>query len=419
MGTPAVTPEVPRAPSPGPVACGPAGDQGGRQVADAAIQNFSIVLGGPAYDFLHRKGLLRFSLPNILRRITLLVALTWLPLLLLSLRNGLAFGHEARIPLLYDFATYGRLLLCLPLLVVAEIVIDPAIRLSVSQFVRAGIVHGDVLPQFDRVLTRIQKLRDSKIPEFLLLGLASFPVFLFEHEWTAGAVSSWHTTANGLTPAGLWYAFFSAPLLRFIIFRWAFRYFVWSALLRRICRLDLVLMPTHPDRAAGLNFLSITQQRFGILFCALGFSFAGRMANSLVFEGAKIQSFQSLMIGFVVLSLIISLLPLALMTPKLIMVRWQGLLEYGRLATVYTQDFDRKWVHRTTAPTEPLLGTSDIQSLADMGNSFSYVNAMLIAPINKALVLQLAAQAALPLLPVILIGTPAPELIKAVVKMVA
>jgi len=363
-------------------------------------------------------GLLRFSLPNILRRITVLVALTWLPLLLLSLRDGLAFGHQVRIPLLYDFATYGRLLLCLPLLVVAEIVIDPAIRLSVRQFVAAGIVQDDVLPKFDSVLTRIQKLRDSKIPEFLLLGLAFFPVFLFEHEWTAGAVSSWHTSAKGLTTAGWWYAFISAPLLRFLIFRWAFRYFVWSALLRRISRLDLVLMPTHPDRAAGLNFLAVMQQRFGILFCALGCTFAGRMANSLVFEGATIQSFQSLMIGFVVLSLIISLLPLALLTPKLMMVRWKGLLEYGRLATAYTQDFDRKWVHRTTAAAEPLLGTSDIQSLADMGNSFGFVNAMMIAPISKALVLQLAAQAALPLIPVIIIGTPAPELIKAVIKMV-
>ena len=419
MGTPATTPDVPRASSPGPVPSPPPADQGRRDIEDAAIQNFSIVLGGPAYDFLFRIGLLRFSLPNVLRRIAILVGLAWLPLLVLSLRDGLAFGHQVRIPLLYDFSTYGRLLLCLPLLIVAEIVIDPAIRLSVSQFVRAGIVQDDVLPKFDSVLMRIQKLRDSKIPEFLLLGLAFFPVFLFEHEWTAGALSSWHTTAKGLTPAGWWFAVFSAPLLRFVILRWAFRYFVWCALLRRICRLDLVLMPTHPDRAAGLNFLSITQQRFGILFCALGFSFAGRMANSLVFEKATIESFQSLMIGFVVLSLIVSLLPLALMTPKLMMVRWKGLLEYGTLANAYTQAFDRKWVHRTTAPAEPLLGTSDIQSLADMGNSFTFVNAMIIAPINKALVLQLTAQAALPLLPVILIGTPAPELIKAVIKMVA
>jgi hypothetical protein len=178
-------------------------------------------------------------------------------------------------------------------------------------------------------------------------------------------------------------------------------------------------MPTHPDRAAGLNFLSVTQQRFGILFCALGCTFAGRVANSLVFEGAKIQSFQFLMAGFVVLSVIVSLLPLALMTPKLMIVRWKGLLEYGRLANAYTAAFDRKWVHRTAEPSESLLGTSDIQSLADMGNSFSFVNAMMIAPISKITVLQLAAQAALPLIPVILIGTPAPELIRAIIKMVA
>ena len=419
MGTPAVSPEVPRSSSPGPVACPPAAEQG-REVADAAIQNFSIVLGGPTYDLLLRMGLLRFSLPNVLRRMAALVALTWLPLLLLSLREGLAFGHQVRIPLLYDLATYGRFMLCLPLLVVAEMVIDPAIRLSVRQFVEAGIVQNEMLPKFDGVLTGIRRLRDAKIPELVLLALAFLPVFRFQHEWTAGAASSWHTTAKGVTAAGWWFATISTPLLQFIVYRWAFRYFVWCALLRRVSRLDLLLMPTHPDRAAGLNFLSITQQRFGILFCALGFSFAGRIANRLVFEGAQIQSFQSLMIGFVVLSLIVSLLPLALLTPKLMMVRWKGLLEYGRLANAYTQDFDRKWVHRTAGTTgEPLLGTSDIQSLADMGNSFGFVNAMLIAPINKALVLQLAAQAALPLVPVILIGTPAPELIKAVIKMVA
>jgi hypothetical protein len=413
------SPEVPRVPSSERKPPPSTDEHTGPGLTDAAVTNFSIVVGGPAYDFLWRLGLLRFSLPNILRRMVVLVALTWLPLLLLSLKDGLAFGQQVRLPLLYDFATYGRLLLSLPLLLLAEIVIDPAIQLAVSQFVEARIVKDEVLPEFETVLKRIQRLRDSRIPELILLGLAFFPVFLFEHEWTAGALSSWHTTPKGLTAAGWWYAVFSAPVLRFIIYRWMFRYFVWSALLWRISRLELVLMPTHPDRAAGLNFLSVTQQRFGILFCALGCTFAGRTANSLVFEAAKIQSFQLLMAGFVVLSVIVSLLPLALLTPKLVIVRWKGLLEYGRLANAYTAAFDRKWVHRTAESSESLLGSSDIQSLADMGNSFSFVNAMMIAPISKALVLQLAAQAALPLLPVILIGTPAPELVRAIIKMVA
>jgi len=62
----------------------------------------------------------------------------------------------------------------------------------------------------------------------------------------------------------------SAPLLRFFLYRWAFRYFIWTALLWKLSRTPLHLIPTHPDRAAGLGFLSITQTRFGVLFCALG-----------------------------------------------------------------------------------------------------------------------------------------------------
>ena len=418
MSMPTISPESPT-PLPDPKPAITTADYETQEPATSIAKDFSIVVGGPAYDFLWRLRLVRFSLPNILRRIVVLVTLTWVPLLLLSLKDGLAFGNHVRIPLLFDFATYARFLLALPLFVLAEIVIDPGIRLAVRQFVESGIVQNGVLSDFENVLQRVQKLRDSPIPELILFVLAFLPVFLFEHEWSAGAISSWHTTTSGLTMAGWWYALFSAPLLRLIVYRWAFRYFVWAALIWRISRLDLVLTPTHPDRAAGLNFLCITQQTFGILFCALGCTFAGRMANSLAFEGAKIESFKFLMAGFVVLSLIVSLIPLALVAPKLMIVRWKGLLEYSTLANKYTRSFDRKWVHQVAEPSEPLLGTSDIQSLADMANSFACVDAMRIAPISRSLVLLLVAQAALPLLPVILMGTPAPELVRAVMKMIA
>jgi hypothetical protein len=303
--------------------------------ADSVIEDFSIVVGGPVYEFLHRIGLVRQALPNIVRRIAVMVALTWLPLLLLSLKDGLAFGHRVKIPLLYDFSIYARFLIGLPLFVLAEIVIDPAIRRAVTQFVRAGIVPKDELPEFKKVLSRTQRLRDSAIPELILLAVAFFPIFLFQHEWEAGAISSWHTTAQGLTGAGWWYAAFSAPVMRFVVYRWAFRYFIWSALLLRISRLRLILIPTHPDHAAGINFLSFTQRRFGILFCALGCSFAGRVANSMTFEEAPLANFKLLMIAFVVLSLMVGLLPLALLAPKLAQVRRAGMLEYGRLARVY------------------------------------------------------------------------------------
>jgi hypothetical protein len=388
------------------------------EVADSAVHNWSIFVGGPVYDFLRRARLVRYGLPNLVRRIVVLVALTWVPLLLFSLKDGLAFGHRVRIPFLYDFSAYGRFVFGLPLLLLAEVVIDPAVRTAVAEFVDARLVPSQELPEFENILHRMQRWRDSWIPEVILLVLAFFPLFLFQHEWTSAAVSSWHTLSGRLTTAGWWYAIFSTPLLRFVIYRWTFRYFIWGALLWRISRLHLKLIPTHPDHAAGLNFLGLAQKRFGILFCALGCMFAGQVANSMMFEGAPVSSFKFLMAGFIALSLIIGLLPLTLLAPKLTEIRRTGLLEYGRLANSYVDLFDRKWVHNER-PSEPLLGTSDIQSLSDMGQSFALVDAMTIAPITKRLILQIAVQSALPLIPVIILGTPTPELVRAVMKMVA
>jgi hypothetical protein len=387
------------------------------QNEESPATNFSIVVGGPIYDFLVHSGFVQQRLPNIFRRVIVLVAVTWLPLLLFSLRDGVAFGDKVRVPFLYDFSAYGRFLVALPLLILAEIVIEPGIRTVVAEFVRGGIVPTREMRHYDSILQSAQRWRDSAIPEIILLVLAFIPFFLFQREFKPGAVSSWHTNGGGLTVAGWLFATFSGPVLRFITYRWIFRYLLWAILLWRISRLRLVLMPTHPDHAAGLLFLAISQRRFGILFSAFGAVFAGQMANNMVFERIPLRSFESLMIGFIALSLGIGLFPLALVAPTLRIVRNKGLIEYGRLARTYAESFDRKWLRTSAPPSESLLGTGDIQSLADMGNSFELVQAMKIAPITKRLVLQIAVEAALPLVPVIVLGTPISQLMHAVIRM--
>jgi len=415
MGTPDRIPEMSR-PTRVLRSVPPTSDE--REKVDSLVKSFSIVIGGPVYDSLLRFGRVRQGLPNVARRIAAVVGITWLPLLLLSLNNRMAFGHNVTIPFLYDLSMYGRLWLGLPLLILAEVVIDRAIRSTLAELVESHIVPDEELKNFASVLGSIQRLRDSWIPELILLVLAFFPAFVFQHEWTAGVVSSWHTTASGLTAAGWWFAVFSAPLLRFVIYRWAFRYFLWALLLWRIRGLRLSLIPTHPDHAAGLGFISASQKHFGILFCALGCIFASRIANTMLFERAALSSFKGLMGAFLVMSVIIGLLPLGLLYFKLRKVRAAGLLDYGRLAYNYGDLFDSKWVHNANPPTESMLGTSDIQALSDMGSSFALVDTMRVLPISKRLVLQLAAQATIPLVPVIVMGTPTPELVHAVMKMI-
>jgi len=417
MDNQAMDPQVPQS-HPSLEASSPTGDQTEHESVAATLKNFSIVVGGPVYNLLLRLHLIRQTVPNMRRRFIAILAVIWLPLLLFSLREGMAFGHSVRIPFLYDFAMYGRFLFGLPLLLFAELLIDPVVRQAVSEFVDARLVPDQELPAFENILRRVQQIGESWIAEAIVIVLAFFPTFLFHHEWVAGALTNWHTTAQGMSTAGWWYAVVSAPVMRYVAYRWVFRYSLWPVLLWKISKLQLILIPTHPDRAAGVNFLATSQKHFGILACALACSVAGRVANMMVFEGAHLATFKYQLGGFVVLSVILGVLPLALWAPKLTDVRKNGLLEYGRFAETYTKSFDRKWVHCGAKPTESMLGTPDLQSLADLGNSFFFVENMRKAPITRKLIQQLAGRTALPFAPIIIFGTPTAVLVQEIIKLI-
>jgi hypothetical protein len=109
--------------------------------------------------------------------------------------------------------------------------------------------------------------------------------------------------------------------------------------------------------------------------------------------------------------------PLLLLVPTLRPVKIRGLLEYGALANGYTQTFDAKWVHGRWPEGETILGSSDIQSLADLGSSYAIVRGMRAIPIDKGTLIGLAVAAVLPMVPVLILGTPADQLILTVAKL--
>jgi hypothetical protein len=82
------------------------------------------------------------------------------------------------------------------------------------------------------------------------------------------------------------------------------------------------------------------------------------------------------LIGFFALMI---LGPLTMFTPQLSRVKRIGLSEYGTLSTAYVAEFDQKWIRGRTNGAE-LLGSSDIQSLADLGNSYAVVREMQLVP---------------------------------------
>jgi hypothetical protein len=65
-----------------------------------------------------------------------------------------------------------------------------------------------------------------------------------------------------------------------------------------------------------------------------------------------------------------------------------------------------------------LLGTSDIQSLADLGNVFSVVSDMRLVPIGRGTVVRLAFILIFPFLPLTLTMVPIDQIIDRLIKLV-
>ena len=350
--------------------------------------------------------------------------LTWLPLLLLSAAQGLAYGKHLEIPFVKDFAVNVRFLIALPLLILAEVSIDRRLRITVKHFLKSGLVKESELPSFEAILVRITRLRDSVLPEIVMLIAAYLPsLSVHNPEILMRNISSWHLaqspSGETLSYAGWWFGFVSAPVFRILLLRWLWRMYLWASFLWRVSKVNLVLIPTHPDMAAGIGFLSGAQLAFGPIAFACGAVVAGQLGNAIAYEGANVNGLKYVIISYCVIATLVLATPLLLLIPALHPVKKRGLLEYGALAAGYARTFDAKWVHGRPPEGEALLGSSDIQSLADLSNSFAIVRGMRVAPLDNTTLLNLALAAVLPMAPVLLLATPADELIETVWNLLA
>jgi hypothetical protein len=137
-----------------------------------AAEDFSLVLGGPLYQMYLRTRLLRAPVDLVQRRIITFVVVTWLPLLVLSIASGTAFGG-LKVPFLVDLDVHARFLLALPLLIGAEALVYLPMRLAVSQFVDRGIIGPPDRSRFDEIVASTMRLRNSVAIEVALIVAAA------------------------------------------------------------------------------------------------------------------------------------------------------------------------------------------------------------------------------------------------------
>jgi hypothetical protein len=384
--------------------------------------DFSLVLGGPLFQLVRRAHLSGDALELVRRRLLVIMGLVWLPPLILAALAGRAWGTAVRVPFLLDVEIHTRLLVALPLLIVAELVVHQRMRPLVRQFLERDLIAPESRGKFDAAVASALRLRNSVVVELLFIAFIYVGVvFLWPHYGILQAASWYSLPTDGgyrLTPAGWWLVYVSIPVFQFMLLRWYFRIFIWIRFLGQVAWCRLRLVPTHPDRSGGLGFLANIAAAFAPLLAAHGALLAGFIANRIFFQGAKLPDFKVELGVVVVFLLVIVVGPLLFFMPQLATARRVGLREYGTLARRYVQEFDDKWLRGGAPPSEPLIGSADIQSLADLANSFEVVRSMSPVPFTRNTVVQLAVITLLPVAPLLLTMISLEELLKSLLQVV-
>ncbi len=372
------------------------------------IPDFSLVRGGLFYRVLRTLKLCNEEHEPSYRRVFVFAAITWLPLLLLSIIDGRSNGG-VDIPFLRDVENHARFLAALPLMLAAETFLERLLPPRIKNFIHRKIILDSDLERFRYAITSAARMRDNSAVElFLLIAVYAFGSYFYGSVMASasGACSTWSATPDdarwNLTLAGYWLVFVSLPIFQFIFVRWYFRIVIWFIFLLRVSRLNLNLLPTHSDRAAGLGFLNKCAYAFSYWMIAQGVIVSGFIAGQVLHFGADPREYKLEAAGVVFLVLIAVLSPLTLFAPKLIQAKWERGGDFGKFASDYVEEFNSKWILGDNPTHEQLLGTSDLQSLADLGNSFVVIEETKTVPFSASDVFYMALITLAPLLPLLL-----------------
>jgi len=382
-----------------------------------SASEFSLVHGGPLFQLLRRAHLEGDARTIARKRVLVISLFAWLPLLVLSASEGKALKGAVAVPFLMDVEQHIRFLVAMPLLIVAELMVHQRMQPMIQLFRERKIISESARPKFEAAITSAYRLRNSLIAELLLIVFVyAVGVPVAWRNYIALDTATWYgTTAAGgsvLSIAGGWYVYVSLPLSQFLLARWYYRLFIWTRFLWHVSKIELSLLPAHPDRLGGLGFLSVIIYAFAPLAAAHGALLAGPFANRIFYMGAHLPSFKLEIAGIVVFVLCFAFGPPLVFAPQLAAARRRGMREYGTLAERYVRDFDTKWLRGGAPADEALVGSADIQSLADLSNSLEIVRTMNVTVITKEAVIRVAAATLAPILPLVLTMMPLEELLK-------
>jgi hypothetical protein len=384
--------------------------------ASAASESFALIRGDLPFRLQRRIGLIPATGLGLVRRAVFWSMLGWLPIALWAVVMQRAWPGAAVEPLLAHFGVHARLLVAVPLLILAE---GPANALTarlLAHFASSGVVPAGERHAFNAAVVHAVRLRDSTLPWVVIVGLVLTFVTLtqwlgHEHE------TSW----DGVDGAGfgaLWFLTVGRAIYLTLVLAWVWRLVLLTTLLWRLARLDLALVPTHPDRAGGLGFLAPLPLAFAPLALAVGTVMASRWAHDAVYHGLTLVSLRAEMIAFVVACVVVLGLPLLALAGPLKRAKKQALLDYGVLVGRHGRLVHERWIEGRSVGPAALLEAPELGPVADTAALYESVERMRMLPASLGAMAPVALAAALPLMAVLALQMPVKDLVLRLLKAV-
>lgn len=346
---------------------------------------------------------------NITVKILLLSGVAWLPLFLLTFIDGTLLSSDITIPFIKDVIPSVRGLVAIPLLVLADNVIEPMMASTLRYLQTSGLVPDTEKEHVNNAAERMAYQMNSKWMQILLVVLAIMISWMLQSDyvemWAELEVTSWVLfQENGVvdeTLAGTWFLLVTSPLVSFLLYRWVWRLIVWSLFLFRVSRLDLNLYASHTDLAGGLGVIGRGQSYFGIVFVVLGTLLSSDIAENILYEGGKLLDLKQVVFIFIfiLMSLAVVLMPLLFFTKKLFKLKRTSLIEYSVLQHQISRDFHKHWIQ---CKTDRMVDSMQPSAMADYSAVYVTINNMRLVPLDPKTIIILAIILLLPFLPLAL-----------------
>jgi hypothetical protein len=373
-------------------------------------------------DYAYNKLLTKIGITGSGSKATLLkvlipLSVCWLPLAVITIFSRTFWTGDSSTSFISNFDTQVRLLISMPVLILAERRIITRLGLILDQFVNSGIIRTEDRSTFREIIGRKTRFLNSIWTDLAILAFSySHTLLMGFVEDPAGGIITWTTLSHGgetgLSLAGWWSLIVSRPLVLFLFYRWIMRIFVWALLLRKISKLNLNIYTVHPDLSGGLGFLGYSIRYFAPVALAISAAVAGRMIDAILIGGAHVSELRIYaLLYFVVITLLFAF-PLVSFTPVLINARDNDMFEnndfanglFRELRKKTSKDYDKVSAEDLTLP--------DYSATTDLSSVINNTLKMRFVPFGLRDLIPLWLMTALPFIFVVLVEVPFFELVK-------